>query len=342
MNITKNFVFAIIVSTLLFFSACGGDTTTNTGTYSPYIGGMDSVTAEFMAGMPPTARGSLLDLGQTPFSIGIQITNDGEFDINSESEGDFFQAELKGIQPRQFDITNEDLIIPLDVDLKGARKNNVDGSIIRGQKTQLIFEDLNYLDEVPGDTPISFTVGLCYDYGTKSSTRICVADDATKATINEEDQAICNVEGTKNVINSAGPLQVVNVAQTISGKDKVSVGFEIQKTGLGKIFLFDSNDACSESSENRANANKVKVVVSLPSNSGTNLACNGFEQVGNNYEKIINLYEDTVTPTMFCTVSGESGGDKIYEDTINIDLYYRYSHNIKTEVFIKHSGYAYE
>jgi hypothetical protein len=331
-------VFMVLVS-FLFFTSCGGDSGNVETNFKPYVGGDKGVTMAFIPGMPSDVPGAILDNGEAPFAIGLMLKNEGEFNINAESDNGFLQVELIGIQPNYFNIVANDLTQTLDEDLPGARLN-VDGTIQQGEFVDIEFPEMSYIENTFGDLPIPFQVNLCYDYGTKSSTRICVADDVNKALVDTNYRSICEINSARTTINSGAPLQVMNLRQSPLGGSKISVVFDVKRVGLGNVFLYNSNNGCDSSSKN-TDKDKVIVEVSLPDVSDATLECTGFESTGEG-KKVRRTYkiskETGGVGTFNCKVIGNEDSDRISLEVLTIDLYYRYNEQLQKEILVKDSG----
>lgn len=328
----------VVLATMLLFSSCSreGDSGT-TPEFKPYIGGDSGVTMEFVAGMPPDTVGAILDAGKSAFTIGVQLTNDGEYDINAESENDFLKMELKGIKAEYYNLADEDLSLILDEDLKAQRKN-IDGTITRGDIMILSFKDMSYQSDIQGNLPVNFLVDLCYDYATKSSTRVCVADNVNRALTNEQDRSICEINAVQNTMNSAGPVQVNNLRQSPMGGSKISVLFDVVRKGTGDIFSYEGENQC-EYQVGGSETDKIKIQVYLPEQSDATLECSGFTEVNGKLENTVTVFKDSPTP-ITCRIAGQEGEDNVYVETLNVDLYYRYNEQIKKSVVIQDTGSA--
>lgn len=340
MKIIKKIIFTFIIISMLAMAACQGEQPVGpTGPiFAPYIGGTNGVTMQFAEGMPPTTPGAILDSGRSSFSLGVKLANQGEHDINPSSGDGFLQLYLKGIKPEHFNLKKEDMKIVLEDDLQGGKKN-IDGSIIDGQFTILSFDELSYQPDIQGDLPASFLIDMCYDYGTKSSTRICIADDVNKAITDTDSKRICEISSNQKTMNSAGPVQVTELRQSPMGGSKISVVFSIARLGTGDVFKYQSDKDCDTSLSN-TDKDKINVHVYLPEQSNAIVSCSGLDNNGNGEaEGTIQVFKATPR-TMTCSIEGEKGGDNIYMDTLFIDLEYRYSEQLTTSVTVKDIGSA--
>lgn len=326
----------LVLTTMLLFTSCSreGDSG-QTPTFKPYIGGDSAIGMEFVEGMPPDVLGAILDSGKSSFSVGVKITNEGEHNINAESEGDFLQLRLKGIKSEYYGVDDSDLTLQLDEDLNAQRKN-MDGSITRGDTIILSIDEMSYQSDIQGDLPVNFLMDICYDYSTKTSTLICVADDVNRALTSEQDQQICLINSVRDTINSGGPVHVINLRQAPMGGSKISVLFDISKVGEGDIFLYEGDNKC-EYNIGSSDKDKVIVQVYLPEQSDSKIECSGFEANGNKLEKAVSVFDGSPTP-ITCKISGDEDGDDIYVETLNIDLFYRYNEQLKKSVVVQDAG----
>ncbi len=318
---------------MLFITACNNQQPTGPK-LDPFVGGTKGVTMQFIEGMPPTQEGAILDNGKTSFSIGLKLTNEGEHTI---AEGDFLQLSLKGILPALFNTTDADTKVQLQSPLAGAKKN-IDGSTFPGQFTTLSFDNLRYLSNAVGDIPKTFLVELCYDYGTKSTTPICLAGDTTSAIVDPQSQKICQLSGDKQTMNSGAPVQVTHFKQMPQGEDKISVIFQVEQVDpSGKIFKYNSANECDTSITN-SDRNVVHVTLSLPPESNAQITCPGVSTgTGSIAEGDIILYEGNPR-TVTCTIKGNAAPGVTYEDLLSVDLSYRFWQTSEINILIKDLG----
>lgn len=326
-------ILLVLLSTIL--AACSGGNT-NTMAFNPYIGGTEAIRMEFIEGQPPQEEGAILDNGKSSFAVGVQLTNVGEHNIK---ENDFLEVELRGILPEQFNIGIDDLVQNLDGPLPGAKKN-LDGSILPGQYGLVSFNDLSYQPDARGDIPKTFQVELCYDYSTVSSTAVCIADDVTNALTDIEDREICQMNGVKQVKSSGGPVQVTDMKQLPQGGSKISVIFTVSHVGSGHIYKLGSDSKCDDNLRN-TDRNKVGIAVSLPGTSSAIVTCQGFDTNGDSSEGEITLWEGNPR-TVTCTIEGNSGANIVYEDLLDVELFYRYGQTSSVTSLVKDIGTANE
>lgn len=343
----KAIIIALVVLLTLFIAACNTQKEPTGPTFDPFVGGTEGVRMEFVEGMPPLQDGAILDNGKSTFSIGLKLSNVGEQDINTDNDDEinYLVLQLKGILPEQFGLTYPDLtkdVRDLTIPLQAAKKN-VDGSILPGQFATISFDGLSYLPDAQGDIPKTFLVDVCYDYRTKSTTPICVASDVTRSITSDADKAICLVNAAKVTKNSGGPVQITDFKQLPQGGSKISIIFTVSHVGTGQIYKFkgDETNPCDDSLSN-VERNKVWLELSLPDQSSEKISCMGdFSSNGKKVEGEITLFEGNPR-TVTCTIDEQSPEDIIYEDLLEVDMYYRYGQTAQTTVTVKDLGSANE
>jgi len=342
----KAIIITLVVLLTLFVAACSKEAPTGP-TFDPFVGGTEGVQMDFVEGMPPLEDGAILDNGKSQFSIGLKLSNVGEQDINTANDDgiNYLVLQLKGILPEQFGLKYPDLhkdIRDLDIPLQSAKKN-IDGSILPGQFATISFDGLSYLPDAQGDIPKTFLVDVCYDYRTKSTTPICVASDVTGSITSNADKSVCLINAAKVTKNSGGPVQITDFKQLPQGGSKISIIFTVSHVGTGQIYKFEGDDEkpCDDSLSN-VERNKVWLELSLPNQSNSKISCMGdFSSNGKKVEGEITLFEGNPR-TVTCTIEEQSPEDIIYEDLLEVNMYYRYGETKQVTVNVKDLGSANE
>jgi len=344
----KKILLITLIALTIILAGCSGNNATVGPSFNPFIGGTDALKFEFVPGLPPTQEGAILDNGKSQFSVGLKVTNAGEFDL----EPNQLRLDLRGILPEQFGINWADTTDVLIDPLNGAKKG-LDGSILDGQFTTMSFEGLSYLPDARGDIPKTFRVDACYFYKTSSTTPICVANDVTGSLVDTNNDPVCEINSPKTTKTSSGPVQITNFKQMPQGSNKVSIMFDIVHQGQGHIYTSTANPGPSgpsncDTSQLNPDRNHVWVSVYLPDQSAPtiNLKCMGAftnpssATESNPVEGDVVLYEGqprTITCSIEETTTGQ---DVLYEDLLNIDLYYNYGDSFDQTVVIKDMGSA--
>lgn len=225
---------ALLALSLLVASCGPGNQQTSIS--DPFIGGDMGLQISFMQGAPPS---EIFDGGQYPFSVNVLVENLGEADVGPDSvlgatgDNTFALVSLIGFNPAQFNFPETDkTFVQEDINVIGARRN-FDGTIIPGDTNIVQFEGFNYLPDEQGNSEIRIRANICYDYRTRSSTRVCIKDNILE---NIQDNSICVLTGPKDVKNSGSPVHVTKVNQNPLGRDKIQVTFTIENVGLGRVF----------------------------------------------------------------------------------------------------------
>jgi hypothetical protein len=336
------YVYLALLALLL--TACGPSGQQN-GVDDPYIGGTEGLAVSFMQNAPPA---EIYDGGQFPFTVAVVLQNLGEADIGPDSvlgvtgDNSFGLVQLTGINPTQFagqlgvPLVMEKTFVDADISLTGARRTQ-DGSIIAGDTNIVQFDGFNYLGDNQGNTQVTLRANVCYDYRTRSNTQVCIKDNILE---NLQDDSICTLSGDKTAKNSGAPVHVVGLKQSPLGRDRIQVTFTIQNVGNGQIFKrardqfnIDPYGAgpCDTSITN-PNRNQVFVHVFLSDES-----MNGFIQcplLGNSNQGYINLFQGNAV-TMSCTLETNPQGNRIYTDTLRINLDYTYMQFVETPILIR-------
>jgi hypothetical protein len=306
----------------------------------PFIGGAQGLKVSFMQGAPPS---EIFDGGQYPFSVNILVENLGEADVGPDSvtgatgDNQFALVSLIGFNPAQFNYPETDKTFAQEqISVLGARRN-FDGTIIAGDTNIVQFEGYNYLPDEQGNSEIRIRANICYDYTTRTSTRVCIKDNILE---NIQDNSICVLTGPKDVKNSGSPVHVTKVAQNPLGRDKIQVTFTIENVGTGRVFrkvgsAWSSGPlgggACDTSLTN-PDRNYVFVDVFLGDESSTGLIqC---PLLGNSNQGYINLFQGNAV-TMSCTIQTNPQGNRVYTDTLRINLEYAYLDYSEVPILIR-------
>ncbi|MFB6198456.1 MAG: hypothetical protein ABEI52_09355, partial [Halobacteriaceae archaeon] len=162
-----------------------------------FIGGTTGLKTYLLEGVPPDV---VQDNGQFPFSFGVVLENKGEADIGNGTPNPYVNVTLVGVSSEVWGINKSNTSFELDTALRGARKN-FDGTVLPGELTTVTFEGLNYSGDLRGNTEFTLRARVCYDYITRSSTKLCVKDNVLE---NLNDESICSLKGEKNPANSGG------------------------------------------------------------------------------------------------------------------------------------------
>ncbi|MGM5479929.1 MAG: hypothetical protein ACQESC_00545 [Nanobdellota archaeon] len=342
--IKKIALLGLLIIVSISLTACGGSQDSNTGSTKPFVGGSQGVSMEFVQGAPPE---NILDNGQMPFSIQLRLTNEGEQSLTMDGDYNYLEVSLEGIVPQQFGLDEDaNLTRELEDNLKAAYKYP-DGSVSPGTSTILSWNGLSYPSDLQGNDEKSFLVNLCYDYRTKSTTKVCLSDDSSSALFDQQSKEICDISKPKTTYNSGGPLHVENLRQNTAGENKVSVMFDVVHVGQGAVYEFGEAE-CDSSLSNRNKKGKVHLTASLPDGTPATINCGDSWEGADSSTTTGDITllgaqgsgdeSGSAKTTVNCILESNAGGTVIYDEALSIDLEYRYSKNLRKTVTIKNIG----
>lgn len=221
--------FFLLSSILLILVACSGG---EQSTGATFVGGSKGLTLQFLQDAPPA---EVFDGGKFPFTINVQLANEGEWDVLS---GQSVIVTLLGLQASDFGKSTTDFTKTAPQQLLGMKKD-VQGNVLQGSVANIDFSGLNYQKALPGDFTMFLRANVCYDYGTKAVSSLCV-----KKNLLGLDNTICQVNGDKSVENSGAPVHVSAVKEAQAGTDQVRYSFVIRHVGQGTVH--EKGSKCSE------------------------------------------------------------------------------------------------
>lgn len=311
---------AILISILI--SGCKGGSHQQVG--NMFIGGDVGLAESFIEGLPPN---EIFDAGQMPFSVGIQINNEGEFDFVA-NQG---YVRLKGFSPQQLGLNDEsDMKKLISQDLQGTKR--IGDEIFPGGSTQVTFDNLRFMPDLQAGTDVrTFYIDSCYRYGSKAVAKLCLRGNNFQPGAQE----ICEVTGLKSVETSGAPVKVVSVSESPSGQSSVQVTLKIKNIGNGIVFSKDfdlQNNNCEDIYANYEFKNKVYVTVSTDGDE--EISC---PQLNGGTEGFITLIPTSPNAppegSLYCTITAQGTGT--FEAYMYINLVYNYDQEITKDVTIR-------
>jgi hypothetical protein len=379
---------------LLFIAGCGGGKDISTGApTTPFLGGSNGLSVEFLEGSPPT---EVTDGNSFDFQALVKLKNNGEHKFSDAAGtpaavGDI-KIDLIGFSPNDFrsnictgdgttsctvdtdctadtnkcvnslctgdgttacaadaDCTADTNTCPkgfTDADLQGIspteaptpRQRDSEGNIIEPVETFVEFpkagKNFKFKESLSGNTVFIFRADVCYKYQTKAVSEICVLENQ----IDVADGAICDPSGSKTIFSSGSPLQVTSFRQSVVGKDKLQISFDVVHSGSGGVFDPATAADCPKDPTNRRNKeDKVKVTVNTGAATGglTALDCVSLSPVAdtNNEAGTVKLVNGKRTIT--CTQNLDPGRSD-FQKPVEITVDFNYLESADTEVLVKH------
>lgn len=306
----------VLLVSLSLMGSMGCDDTgeDNTGITTPFLEGTNGILLSFVTEAPPN---EVYDSGNYPFDIVVQLTNDGEYDVPADKA----LVRIMGIDPADFGKGVSELSLRPSEDLLGSYKEESTGNLIKGTTTTVEFTNFNYKGKIAGNMQMPIYADICYTYGTKVISQLCIKKDPT-----DTSSKICTVEEDKIVYSSRAPVQVETFHQALRSRNSVGFTFSIVKKGNGNVFTKEST--CN--TEGIMYENKVWVEVIVPEMSG--LKCTGLTG-GTDSTGFVTLYDGE--RTISCTQPAPTEND--YVKNIEINLVYDYREDINKVLLIKHT-----
>jgi len=314
MNI-KYLVTLLILLLAVFIAGCKEEEVVP---IEAFIGGSQGLILEFIENAPPT---EVFDI-ESPFDISVKIENVGEWDIDNPADA---TVTISGFDAIDFGKSLQFLTKDAAVPMKGNHPDPL-GGIISGSVDVINFEGFQYQERVLGKTDFRIRAEVCYEYGTKVNSRICILDDLLGVTRRGGELPICNPRGDKGIENSGAPVQVTSLVQNVFSSDRIGITFRVQHVGTGSVY-----QRGTECGTELAKQNKVYVKV----NSGIpGLLCSGIG--GGTSEGYVTLYNGQRDIT--CTTPQLSTPRGNFEKPINIELRYGYRQYIDQTLTVRQAG----
>ncbi len=317
----------LVISILLVFlmAGCSKQSSTQTGSSTPFIGGTSGIIIDFEADSPPA---EVTDDGSFSFNAIVRLENKGEYKIQPHQ----IRVSLEGFLPSDFSVGDADLRDKQPTEILEPRRRDANGNNIDGTVAFITLpsDDLPLVPKkFTGNVEFPFRANVCYKYGTTANARICVLKDL----LNKQDNPLCDQNTAKSVASSSSPIQISGFRQSVIGKDKISFSFDIVHSGNGNVFKVGDGQgdaACpSVAREIRQFEDQVNVQVSAEGLDGVN--CN-FPQSGT--AGFVRLISGKRTVTCVVDLNGRHNSD--FEKIVDITAEFNYRDTKDKRVLVKH------
>ncbi len=330
----------LLICILGFLVACGGGEQPDRT--EAFIGGTEALTLGLVEGSPPE---TVLDKGQSEFSVSLVLENVGEADVGNGTENPFVGARLTGLNmnnPSQFNLERDDLFKRVDSRLRGARKN-FDGTVLPGELTSVTFDNMSYRYGVVGSATYRLQAEACYDYATHANVKICLKRNSYDQA---EDASLCDVRADLRPRNSGGPLQVVKANQDPIGRNRIRVRFSMRNLGNGYFYSRAAEKVSTACGKKRGqHRGKAFVVVEPASSDAYRMRCerlrgerDGFPEVSvpeDSQYGIVN-FRPGEPSSIACTFTRTGATDqRVIQDLVNVHMYYRYKEAIDVPIVVQ-------
>lgn len=305
----------MILTITVLLTSCGGNNVTPTSK-NPFRGGTDSVSVSFESEAPPAEIYAGTDY---PFSIMLHVKNDGEYDIPKQD----FSVAIQGIEAGLYGKSASYLIAEAANDDLLATKLDSEGNIIPGTEDYLEFSDLAYQNDLSARISVPIQADVCYVYGTKAQSSICLKRDPTK----DNDNDVCAANEDKTIYTSSSPVQITDFKETPFGKSTVSFTFTIKHNSVGEIYA--RHTTCGDRGVNFADSDKVWVQVDV---GVAGVSCTGLSSGTSTTEGFVKLGPEGRPITCKLDVDQLSND---FVQSVNILLEYDYRQILSTSLDVK-------
>ncbi len=311
----KKSVLILVILLSLFIVGCTGTQKKDKKTLGIFIGGLDALDFSFIEGQPPA---KVLDNLEEPFFIGLKVQNKGEYEIPANK----VIASLSGINQESFSLSS--LHAKLAIPLEGKVKSG--DQIIENSPEEIQFDEANYKHDLNADFPTSLRVDVCYEYKTKSISKVCLKRKAVEKVLEDKCSVLSDSVVTET---SSAPVQIKDVKQRSAAAQEIKLTFKIVNQGKGDIYPPQTfSDKCTDVSSEK---NRLHVEVSSPS-SGVNIKCSQMQDSNKGIIKLA-LNEKTIN----CDIPTSNLQETAFEEPVNIVLSYFYKGSIEKQITVLNS-----
>jgi hypothetical protein len=309
---------------IMVLAGCGRQSSTGTGSTTPFIGGSSGLVVDFQQETPPA---EVTDDG-FPFNAIVRIENKGESQVRPEQ----IKVSLEGFLPSDFGVSEEEIRNKQPREVLEPKRRDPNGNLVDGTTAFITFpsEDKAFIAKhFTGNVEVPFRAEMCYKYATNANGKICVLKDL----INKNPKALCNPNGGQTSASSSSPIQITGFREAVTGRDKVSFTFDVVHSGNGNIYKVGEGRAdadCPRDVISRQSLeNQVLVTVSAEGLSG--ITCDFPSQATSGYVRLVSG-KRTVT----CTVDLTNQHNIDYEKIIDIKAEFNYLDAKDKRVLVKH------
>lgn len=308
-------IFIALTISMIFLIGCG-ESSEGVSSNNPFLSGTTGFRIDFAPGAPPE---TVFDGGNFDFDLEVKIENAGEHDVSAQD----VIVRIDGISPIEFGKTSSDFTMRgISEDLRGAEKDAATNNRIEGDVSYATFQNLNYQGNVVGSSLTRPVVAsVCYEYGTKAVSSLCILDDITN-----DDSEVCTVNEGKTVHSSGAPVKVTSFLQRPAGVDRVEFQFTVENQASASNIFKQDTECSSERSD--------KDVVFVEVESGlSGLSCTGL-QGGSQTSGTITLRDRSFTIRCIQPIDSEND----FETTVEINLGYAVEESTRTTIRIEGSN----
>jgi hypothetical protein len=313
-------ILGIFFIGILLTACSNGDN--GSGDATGFIGGTQGVQLSFGNNAPPNP---IADGGQQTFPVIVQAENLGEQQVEASNA----TIKLEGFSYSAFNKTRESLTSQPPEDIQ-ANRQTPDGEEIDAAPVFTEFPGFSYVDNVQAGYETAMIAKMCYEYGSTTSTELCIRDDMLLA----DSSSPCQVSSTRDSSSSGAPVQITKVEQEVSTSDRTLVTFTVKNQGSGDVYR--SGTTCDPEQGQRVEGD---VIVSFSDLNGvTELDCRGHRRLGERTFRLRMSQQDLQqgeTFTCDMTIPAENRNNR--EEPFTADLSYLYETSTSKTLTVRNS-----
>lgn len=343
----KGVILVLFVALAIVVAGCQGGQKGQVSSSTPFIGGVEGLTAKFAENSPPVeVTDAQIESGKlvNTFDIVLLLENVGEADIGdsglaSTIANDKVAVTIGGILGSDFldsagrnpGATVVTLVKANPKGPIGGVKKDPDGNKIPGATVDMRFEGLAYQRQLAGSAEFPVQADVCYAYQTKAVTDLCIRADATKVV-----SGVCQISGSKPVFNSGAPVHVTAVKESVGGKSKVLLTFNVKNVGAGNVYMASLTSLtpdCERGAFAKENRVLVKVDTGLAGISCSGISVNSAASKPEDGSIVGDLRLSGGEGTFSC-IQNTPNQDGVKK--VDLKLTYNYLMSKNTKISVKH------
>ncbi|MBI2580377.1 hypothetical protein HYV85_01065 [Candidatus Woesearchaeota archaeon] len=342
----KKGVFVLLLALIaVVIAGCQGGQKGQVSSTTPFIGGTEGLTAKFAENSPPPevtdAQKDNANKLINTFDIVLLLENVGEVDLGdsalkSTDDNTKVAVTIGGILSSDFltsDSKSPDgkVVTLVKANPKGpisGVKKDPDGNKIPGSTVDMRFEGLAYQRELAGSAEFPIQADVCYSYQTKAVSDLCIRSDATKRV-----SGVCDIAGQKQVFNSGAPVHVTAAKESVGGKNKVLLTFNVKNMGAGSVFKAAATPDCERGAFAKENHVLVQVNTGIAGISCSGISVDSTASKSENGLIIGDLRLSNGEGTFSC-IQNTPNQDAVKK--VDLKLTYNYLISKSTKLAVKH------
>lgn len=307
----------ILIPILIVVLLAAGCTTTKDTTprkLTDYVGGLDGLSITFEEEAPPD---EVFDNGETPFSIAVQLKNEGEYTIKSGG----IIASLSGINQNDFSLASLHKKSNFDLDRKYSDRV--------GATDVIEFGESKYKIDLSSDFTTKIIADVCYNYRTVAAASMCLKKDTRQYKTADA----CAINNDKMTFeNSGAPLQITKIVESASGANRIKLDFTIENKKPTESFYKPGTfkDKCVPSSDEARKGEDTVYVEVTDSAKRLSFKCSA---LGDSNKGETKLFDDK--KQVSCTLDTNGLQDTAFEQLIDITVDYMYRGAVSKDIKIK-------